>query len=67
LSPIKSLLKGRARLIAQVMRYSDIHTALALARQAYDQGADGTAIYESSQVVACPPHRDAVRRLRQAP
>ena len=64
LAPIKDLLGGRARFVAQAMRFSDLHTGLALARQAYDQGVDGVAVYESNQVVTRPAYRDAMRRLR---
>jgi hypothetical protein len=64
LAPIQQLIDGRARLIAQVLRQGDLHSALALARQAHEQGADGTAIYESNQMVTLPSYRDAVHRLR---
>ena len=64
LAPMRRLLGGRARLIAQVWRSADLHSALALGRQAYDQGADGTAIYESNQFVTLPSYRGAVWSLR---
>lgn len=64
LAPIKELIAGRARLIAQVMRMSDLHTALQLGQQASEQNADGSAIYESNHVVTLPSYRDAMYKLR---
>lgn len=64
LSPLQNLIAGRCRLIAQVMRNSELHTALALAQQAYDQGADGSAIYETNHTVTLPGYRAALPRLR---
>ena len=52
---------------AQVLRFSDWHTAPALAAQAYAQGADGVAIYESNQVVTLPDYRDRLHLLKDAP
>jgi hypothetical protein len=65
LSPIQGLIDGRARLVAQVARNSEIHTARALTRQAYEQGADGIAIYESNAMVEFPHFRDAIREFRE--
>ncbi len=64
--PMKQLIAGRARLVVQVMRISEMPTALELAREAYKHGADGTAIYESNIVVTLPTQRDAIKRLRSA-
>lgn len=66
LAPVINLINGRARLIAEVACVTDFDTALALARQAFNQGADGTAVYESDVVVTWPTYRDRLRFLRSS-
>ena len=66
LAPVQELLAGRARLLAQVLRSSDWHTAPALARQAYAQGADGVVVYESNHAVTLPDYRDRLHLLKHA-
>jgi len=62
--PMLTLIGGRARVLAQVMRFTEMPVGLELARQAYAQGADGVVIYESNDVVTRPSQRDAIARLR---
>ena len=64
LEPMKQLIDGRARLVAQVMRNTEMPVALENARRAYAQDADGVAIYESNDVVTHPTMREAIKRLR---
>jgi len=64
LRPIQDVVRARAKLIAQVMRFTEMHTAFGLARQAREQNADGVAIYESNAVVTYPRQRERIRRLR---
>ena len=66
LRPVQRVVDGRCRLVVQVMRFSELPTAFTLARDAYDQGAEGTAIYESNLEVTYPSKRDEFRRLRHA-
>ena len=66
LAPVQQIIKGRARLVATVMSCSGIEAALAAARKAYRQGADGTAVYESDVTVTFPTCRDRLHALRYA-
>lgn len=64
IEPMKDVIARRARIIAQVMRFTEMPVGLENARRAYDEGADGVAIYESNEVVAYPSQRDAIVRFR---
>jgi len=65
LGPVRQIIDGRARLVATVMSCSGIEEALAAARRAFDQGADGTAVYESDFAVTFPSCRDRLHALRK--
>jgi|GEM_PF-1776986 len=56
---------GRTKVIGQTWRYGSAHHAEALAKQIYDQGGDGVALYESNAAVAIPSMRDASHRFNR--
>jgi len=58
-----SLAAGRAGVYAQVWRYGDQVTSELLAAEAYQQGVDGVAMYETELGLVRPDIRDNVWRL----
>ena len=62
--PMRNLTAGRARLLVNVWRYGELSSAAVLARQAYDQGADGVTFYESDYLVLNPERRRRLREFR---
>ena len=55
------------RLLANVWRYGEFTTAVSLANQPYDQGADGVTFYESDYLVLNPERRKRLRNFRSNP
>ena len=64
LGPMVQLTQGKVRLLANVWRMGVLHYAFALARQVYDQGADGVTLYESNFLITQSDKRERVWSLR---
>lgn len=56
---------GKVKIFSQIWRYGSVQQSLALAKQAYDQGVDGVALYESNASVGNPVWRDHLWRLNR--
>jgi hypothetical protein len=63
--PFVDVAQGRARIFGQVWRYGSMAQAGALARQVYEGGGDGVAVYDSEIAVAKPGCREHLWRLAQ--
>lgn len=64
ITAMRRLTREKARLIALVWRLGDMTTAASLANQAYSQGAEGVAFYESDMLVLVPERRRDLRVFR---
>jgi hypothetical protein len=61
--PYVSEAAGRARVWSQVWRYGSMAQALELAKQAYDAGAQGVAVFDSELAILRPNCREGLWRL----
>jgi hypothetical protein len=63
LTPYLAMSGGRIRVYGQVWRYGSAIHAEAMAKDLYEQGADGVALYESNMSVYLPSVRDRLWKL----